>query len=342
MAHFVVPLTFAIVVCRYFGLFKTRCVAPILGTMWPSAVAGYLSKGLLPAVYNLPPRGLDRSAAVLQALAGSFGRGILSGNPQYLYCSACLAAAAGTALWLLRRHVLPERGARVLDPLQQRAVLFLVFIALSAGFSILAAIVAGVDARDEQLARRFCLPFYVSPLFASAIVIGIWVPTARGRRRWVVAIERLAMVAVVAAPAYLLVASPKQSHPLHARTSPFPLVRAMDERAREFGLKYGVGGYWEARRLTLLSSTGLHVYPVFADLSPFTILANRYWYCGHPASRHPHPEYSFVLLNGAIYGVARQTVVAKFGEPAEEFAAGQTDVLVYNRRSDWKFRELFR
>lgn len=44
-------------------------------------------------------------------------------------------------------------------------------------------------------------------------------------------------------------------------------VKAMDLLAERHGLKNGIAGYWDAKTMTMFSSQGLKVLPVFADLS---------------------------------------------------------------------------
>ena len=51
--------------------------------------------------------------------------------------------------------------------------------------------------------------------------------------------------------------------------------------------------------------------------------------------------YNYIVLDDPLFKIPRETVVARFGEPAAEVKANAARVLVYNRPSDHRFRNFF-
>jgi hypothetical protein len=344
VVHLVVPLTMSLVVCACFRLFERRRLWRIAALTWVAAIAGYAAKRLLlSTAYPLPPRSAARSLLALRRLADGFGAALLRGDPRHLFCCACLVAAVVITVVLLGRGRSGNNAPGALERRQRLSVVFLVTWALSAVLGLAAPVMAAVsplaDFNMYDFAQKYALPFYILPLFVWPMILAPVIPAQRAR--WTQILRFASAVLAVVVPSCLLLAAPRQTHPLHGRISPFPLVRTLDEKAATYHLKYGVGGFWEVRRITLLSSTGLRVYPVDWDMSPFPTLTNLHWFRGYPGSRYPHPQYSFVLLNASGYAVPRNLVIQRFGPPAHEFLAGTTPVLVYNRPADQRFRDLF-
>jgi hypothetical protein len=107
-------------------------------------------------------------------------------------------------------------------------------------------------------------------------------------------------------------------------------VRSLDRQAQQYGLKYGIAGYWHARLITLLSTTGLRVYPVDGSLNPFLIVSNAQWYLQSIEDRAQHPCFSFVVLNDPLWKLSREEVVRQIGEPTHALDATGIPVLVYS------------
>lgn len=66
-------------------------------------------------------------------------------------------------------------------------------------------------------------------------------------------------------------------------------VRLVDELAEKENLKYGVGDYWDAKKITLFSKKGVKVYPVFSDIALNLHVANDRWFFDN--------IFNFVVLN---------------------------------------------
>lgn len=72
-------------------------------------------------------------------------------------------------------------------------------------------------------------------------------------------------------------------------------VREMDHIAREHNLKYGIAGYWAAKKTTMFSKTSLRVYCVFNNLRPWYHVTNRNWYYDYSSGKFRHPEFNFII-----------------------------------------------
>jgi hypothetical protein len=69
------------------------------------------------------------------------------------------------------------------------------------------------------------------------------------------------------------------------------IVRCVDDAAQKDKLFYGVGGYWDAKYITLFSKKGVHIYPVYDDLTPCNHVTNENWYTDQRAI------FNFIIQN---------------------------------------------
>ncbi len=170
------------------------------------------------------------------------------------------------------------------------------------------------DVFDEGTLRHL-QPLYVLP----PIVMGsLWLWQRQGAPpRWLMPGVLLLLSAKLA------IATPPQSAQL-----PYPdEVRCLDEA----GLRVGYGDYWTARYLTLLSHRGLVVDPVELHFMGVERWEN------NPAQYLSHVDpYQFIVVGRW----RRERLVARFGEPARAVRCGELEALIYDRPSDFGFRNL--
>jgi len=121
------------------------------------------------------------------------------------------------------------------------------------------------------------------------------------------------------------------------------LTQCLDAHTKEYKLSFGISNCRDAKLNTIFSKRGLRIYQVDDNLQPYHILNNIEWYNGKPSSRYPNPSYNFVICEtaGAVT-IKKEKVIAKFGTPAASFKCEGAEILVYNRKSDVKFRNQFR
>lgn len=125
-------------------------------------------------------------------------------------------------------------------------------------------------------------------------------------------------------------------------------IRRSDEECARRGLQYGLAGYRDARRFTLLSKTDLVVRPVRSDpgaapgIVPFTWLGNPDWFWQPRWKDRDRPlEFEFFVTSETDIGgtILESDVVARFGPPAERIPVGLRVLLVYNRPTDSLLRQ---
>jgi hypothetical protein len=128
----------------------------------------------------------------------------------------------------------------------------------------------------------------------------------------------LAVVAAVGAVAQLGVRAPTFAW-RHLR-QPYPaLARAVDELARERGLRYGLADYWSARTMSLLSREGVRLKTLAGNGAPWLHgdNPNSYLLLG-PADRSLPPYRFIVLARGPRpCAISADAVLGLYGEPTE-------------------------
>jgi hypothetical protein len=138
---------------------------------------------------------------------------------------------------------------------------------------------------------------------------------------------------VIAVPAVHLGASPVPKSGITSYRP--PLVEFLDSMASKRGLKYGIGGYWQSRISTLLSTTGLRVYAVDSSLQPFQWVNNIDWYTASLDDRRQQPPFRFVVLDDPLFHISRASAVGMFGQPSEDVSFHDTEILIYPRPIAW-------
>ena len=341
--HMVVAFTVSVAILRYLDLLPPRRPWIVAGTAWGSVAAGVV---LVRACFDTAALGsqaglsIDRSTAALNTYAKGFLLQSAGGNWLHLTAAFWVVSSLVLILYLVRRHVVHRAQFGEMPESTRRLTLAVLFLAVSAVGSALSIIVMGVsglsELKDYWWSMHYQYPLFFGAIFGTAFLGDMalaHLPKGSLRRlRWAPA----AFCAAV--PAMVLILSPRVL-PLHAYKP--PLVEALDGLASRFGLKYGVGGFWQARGVNMFSRAGLRLYPISSNFEPFHWLGNKYWYAGYPGSRYPHPVYNYIVLDDPLFKIPRETVVARFGEPAAEVKANAARVLVYNRPSDHRFRNFF-
>src|SRR5262249_55458139 len=129
--------------------------------------------------------------------------------------------------------------------------------------------------KDYIWSTHYLHQIFFLPLFGFPAVLAWALSYLRSDRvgrivSWAITTGALALVLARLAP------SQWPATPIYAYRP--PLVRFMDEVAREKGLRYGYAGYWQARPITLLSRSGVRSYAVEGAMTPFLWVSNEEWY----------------------------------------------------------------
>lgn len=165
------------------------------------------------------------------------------------------------------------------------------------------------------------LPFMVLPLSVGLLA----------RAAWQRALAAGALGAVALGWGMLIAAHPWQTAgPSLAAYTP-PLVGCLDAQQARLGQGRGVSDYWNAKRVSLFSRTGLQVVQLSSELRPEHWISNIDWYLQRSG---PHPAYTFVVTERLDTALLR----TRFGEPRETFRCGSVEVYVYGEGFDEALR----
>ena len=189
---------------------------------------------------------------------------------------------------------------------------------------------------DRYFAGPQCLA-----LFGWALLLAV--AAARGGLARVIAIALPAVLAV-----YLLTLTfldPR--HDDRPLLDPYPkYVQAMDEICKRRGLTNGFSGYWQAKESTYYSHAGVRVRAVtYQKDNPFHFgpsvwLSNAEWLF----PREDDGPYQFFIANAQLpeeSGEIRAASIREvFGPAVEEVQVDNIVIMVYDRPSDDKFRNL--
>ncbi len=113
-----------------------------------------------------------------------------------------------------------------------------------------------------------------------------------------------------------------------------PLVTCVDAETARRGLRSGVGTYWDAKYISVLSKTGVKVLQATSDLSPYVWINNPAWYGRFPPQFALfNPDYPHAI------DVAR--LINLYGYPQEVVDCDTRELWVYNRPEDARFQSSF-
>ena len=109
------------------------------------------------------------------------------------------------------------------------------------------------------------------------------------------------------------------------------LATCIDKATEVHGVQAGIGGYWDAKQISVLSKRNIQITQVQSDLTPFIWITNPQWY-----SRFP-PQ--FILFNpDDAQPLDLSIAINRYGYPAEIVACPGRELWLYNRPYDQLFQ----
>ena len=319
------------------GLLAIVGVIPLLDTRgtilagWPAAISGAV---LNRALFHATPVAAQStiSLASMRTALDVFAQGaeekLVSFEGLHVLAVAwsvgCLIPIAITV-----RRVILDRGPKL--SLEMRMLTLFCGFSLFSAIASTGAIIAGgsntltvfknYEWSTHYLQSVFYLPLLGLPLLLSLAVMQCASPSLTRRLAFLLSLPTLVL------PALFLVRTPRPDVPI-VNYRP-PLVKYLDSQAALRGWRYGIGGYWQARIATLLSTQNLRVYPVDNSLHPRLWVSNQYWYTEQVGDGRKAPPIDFVILDGRAFKLSREDAVRVLGEPAEELSFEGTRILSY-------------
>jgi hypothetical protein len=336
--QFCLAATVTLLIFWYLDLLRWRQFAAPLVMAWIATIAGWRAGNLVVERAGLYRISIARIGEALQGYLNGELAGLTGGDWAHLCTVVWIAFCSGFILLALRRQVVRGAGPGEMPDDLRRKIFLFTFLAVSGLGSTVATVLMGVDGltgahKDYAWALHYQFPLYLGSFF------GIGYMAATFLNRLPRAAVRYGGVAAALTCAGAVLAGPSGGASLWTYRPAY--VRFLDENAAKYKLSYGITDYWLARSVLLFSHAGLRAYPVTPEIDPYLWCDNRYWYRGYPRSRYPDPQYNFALFDTASYNAARPALLAKFGAPAEELTSGNYHLLVYNRPTDTRFRNLF-
>jgi hypothetical protein len=238
-------------------------------------------------------------------------------------------AARNTAL--LRLEPWPAPGDPAVAPAtgNRAAVLTLALLAVVPLLCNLAAVL-GLGLWREEGHQRYLLALFTFPLLLSPLLARL-IP-------W-----RGAALTRFAAPGLIMVFALLQMG-LHLPgltgkdlRQPYPeVVRALDQLARERGIRYGLADFWLARHAQFLAHEPLHVKAVVPAGCPWLHADAPGDYLSPEFRDLALPPYQFVVFShpdgagSSAWKPSKECILLEYGEPAEKQVAGSCEIWVYN------------
>ena len=330
--HMLAAISAGLLFGIFLGAVKIGDCWLLTATGWLAAAVGaVLNRVLVTATSVGAESGIsyDRVLTALDTFMRGFVAKTLTGDLQHLVALAWLGICIGYAAWIVRFLIIRGR-AHVTSEQIMRAI-FLVACLFSSLFSAGSIILGGsiglVEFKDYLWSMHYLHMMFLFPLFAVPMVIS-WVIEKMVPASALRAVAWMAVLAAFILPIQRFAGTPYPKAPIS--TYQPPLIRLMDRAAVAKSLHYGLAGYWQARLITLLSKSGLRVYAVNSDLSPFLWVNNEQWYRESVGDRKRPPRYDFVILDDPIYKISRERVIQVFGEPVSELRQDGTRILIYS------------
>ncbi|MFB3787070.1 MAG: hypothetical protein ACE15F_11955 [bacterium] len=247
---------------------------------------------------------------------------------------ALLIGYCALLLWRLYRTALAKRAREIRTLPEQSAdrslLFFLVFTLFSLAGCLSSSIYASFWISPSE--RRYLLPCYLLPLIGVTMALF----HCRGRiPSWCKSIL-FSSVAIYSAAVILPEGLILRWQDLRL---PYPKnARCLDRLAYDTGLRYGYGDYWSAKFLTVHSRAGVRVNQLYPNLALYSWINNFTWYGNAPAGTGRYPEYQFIVMDR----MQKNRVLEEFGEPAFQQNCQGSEIYIYNRRQDYKFRNFLR
>lgn len=335
VTQMLLPFTAGVGFAALFNILSLRaCWRPVVAG-WPAAGAGIVLNRVLFHTTAVSAQAQISREGALTAL-DIFARGAVDRlfALEVLHVIAvvwilvCLALVAATL-----RALTGQQRERV--DLRQRMLCLLCAWSLFSALCSTGAIIAGGSNgltlfKDYNWTSHYLQSVFFIPLFALPMLLSWFIDRVAPRAvNQSLAISAGLVVLIV--PLVRLASTPRpQTEIVNYRP---PLVQFLDGEARQEGLKYGLGGYWQSRVVTLLSSKGLRVYAVDGSFNPFLWVSNVEWYSEELENRRKIPPVDFVILDDPAFKLSRESAVRVLGEPAKEEWFQNTRILIYAGRA---------
>jgi hypothetical protein len=329
--HTLLPLSISLGLLAFARILPVRqAVLPIL-LGWPSAVAGAAAYRFFFTAMNMGAQasvGFEVWRTAARTFFAGASEALANIDLQHLAAVAWLPACVVVGFTLLWRL----RGSAENSSQRPHAGVALFFLT-SAGASIFgpATMILGgsnglTTLHDYYWTMHYMHPTFLFPLFAWPSLLGL-LPEVRLSALPARALAFAGAMTCLIAPAIAFEQIPRP--PVLPWNYVPEYVRLLDQNARQYGLKYGIAGYWQARMITLLSKTGLRAYPIDGMIRPFYIVSNQDWFVSSVEDRAKKPCFSFIVLNDPLWKISRNEAVAAAGEPSYEVNAWGIPVLIY-------------
>ena len=79
------------------------------------------------------------------------------------------------------------------------------------------------------------------------------------------------------------------------------IAQQVDSLANEAGVKYGVAEYWDAKRITLFSRTGLRVYTAYDVMTPWYHVMNQNWFYQQKEDHSKPVDFEFIVYTSPVF-----------------------------------------
>ena len=328
--HFVLPAFVAVLLWGKHTQIGWRHLLSITGGLLLSAVAGQWLRQFLVPIDKLLRYTQMEDDAIPNALANfsAWLNDLLHTDRLFvllwLLALACLLAVIFVCL---RQLYLRQANART-RPLGMVATFCLGAMVIS----VAAALTSGNF--NDDYSTRYILPtIYLPFLVGLPLFIALWLSPSSGEQGNMSVGGATAMLALVAIGYALTTSQPLTLSSMTEYQDPFTACLERETTQRQ--LRRGLAGFWQATSVTALSEGKLEVLAIGTELQPLIWNNNRLRY---------HAPFEFVIIdkdNSQEKPIRKKIVVQRFGQPADSFECGTSDILVYNRPSDIAFQRWF-
>lgn len=334
IVHMVAPLTLSLVFAVGFGMLPLRpTVLPVAAGWVASSVGAVLNRVLFntTAVGAQSEIQYERIMVSLDTfMRGAAGK-LLAGDRLHLLAVLWGIVCLAYVIAVLRKAV--RNGVALLSLTERMTAVFFCSCLISSIFSMGAIVAGGSNGlavfKDYQWSMHYMHPAFLVPLFGLPLAVSWTNLFNLPQVRRTVSFAGAAIAFLV--PVVFLVRSSMPAQSIHLYTP--PLVSFIDQLAQRDGLRYGLGGYWQARLVTLLSGRGVRAYAVDGSLHPLLWVSNREWYAELFTSKNPARRVDFVILDDPAWKISREEAVRVFGDPVREETFNNTRVLIYASRT---------
>ena len=185
----------------------------------------------------------------------------------------------------------------------------------------------------EQWNYRYLPHFIVLPW----VIVGLYLFDLRGRSARTKNISRLAyFLPFVAVLLLMTVAHDSSFQPSRRGISlawlypPYPQeIACIDEVARSYNLHFGISEYWDAKKISETSKTGLLVNQFTYNFDVLPWMNNDHWYKTKAPHKNGFIEYDFVITSSDTGSEVKKNTSRYLGSPSAEVVCGTWHVLIY-------------